>query len=325
MTRWGSAAAVVSLGAVIGLGIVEERPSSNPVPAPVSAIEETFEDQLTSAYALVEDKKWDQSADLFAKVIEQDPRNRAATIGLYRAKAQLRISQGGADEIEGLINGNMTPELASFVGYLRALNGEFNMAIAMMRYAQRSGQSGEPLLMNLAYCLNQVGDLDEAAAILEEIRRRFGDREKANLLLVQVIQNRDVVNGGMSIEEANALIEAVPETGNRYRIQSFVYLKCGFKARRNVELSRTYFARSAELMVEACRRGEDLRNWNNIRSLLPKDIREQHAEFFSKSGTESAFPDSRDFTIDPLTGFRLQQIIKVTADQVQQPIVVAGQ
>lgn len=89
MTRWGSAAAVVSLGAVIGLAIVEERP------APATAIEENHEDQLTSAFALLDDSEWGQAADRFGKVIEKDPRNRAAIIGLYRAKAQLRISQGG--------------------------------------------------------------------------------------------------------------------------------------------------------------------------------------------------------------------------------------
>ena len=77
-------------------------------------------------------------------------------------------------------------------------------------------------------------------------------------------------------------------------------------------------------MVEACRLGEDLRQWNNMKNYLPKDIREQHSEFFGGSGTELAFPDSRDLTIDPLSGYQLPQIIEVAADQVQKPIVVAG-
>ena len=324
MTRWGSAAAVVSLGAVIGIGIVEERPT--PAPMPVAGIPETYEDQLTSAFGLLENHQWDQAAQIFAKVIEKDSRNRAAIVGLYRAKAQLRVSQGGADEIEGLINGNMTRELASFVGYLRSLNGEFDQAVAMLRYARRSGLSDEALLTSLAYTLHKTNQLDEAAAILEEIRQRFGDREQANLLLVEVIQNRDAAKGGISVVDADKLIAACPATATRYRIQSKVYLKAGVlaKARRNAELSRMYFAKSAELMVEACRLGEDLRQWNNMKNYLPKDIREQHSEFFGGSGTELAFPDSRDLTIDPLSGIQLPQIIEVAADQVQKHIVVAG-
>lgn len=218
----------------------------------------------------------------------------------------------------------MTPELASFVGYLRVLNGEIDLAVPTLRYAQRSGISDEPLLMNLAFCLAKGGELDEASAILEEVRQRYGDREKANLLLVKVLHNRDAVDGGISLEKANELIEAVPESGNRYRLQSQIYLKEGIMARGNATLSRQYFAKSAELMVEACRRGEDLRHWNNMRNLLPDEIRELHSKFFRKSGTEPAYPDNRDFTIDPLSGYQLPEIIKLAADQVQQPIVVAG-
>jgi serine/threonine protein kinase len=319
MTRWGSAAAVATLGAIIGLGIIEERPTS----APAVEIQKTYEDELTDAYALLDKEDWHQAADRFAKVVEADKDNRAAIVGLYRAKAQLRISQGGASEIEGLINGNMTPRLASFVGYLRTLNDQCDQAIPLLRYSRRTGLNDEALLVNLAFALRQTGEFDEAAAILDEVRQRFGDREKANLLLVSVIQRRD--KGGISIDEANRLTDPIPPSGSRSRMLSSVYFNAGIMARRrDAELSQQCMAKSAQMLVEACRLGADLRHWNNLRRSLPQKIQDAHAEFFKGAGAEPAFPDNREFTIDPLAGLQLQQIIEVAADQVQKPIVVAG-
>jgi hypothetical protein len=218
----------------------------------------------------------------------------------------------------------MTPKLASFVGYLRLLNGETSLALPLLNYARRSGLSDEALLLNLAFALRESGkskDLDEAAAILGEVRQRFGDREKANLLLVTVIQNQ----GSISIADANRLFEPCPPTGFRYRMQSKIYFTIGYLARRrDAELAREYLAKSAELMVQACHLGEDQRHWNSLRKLLPNDIRKAHSEYFKDSGSAPAPPDSRDFTMDPLAGLQLQQIMEVAADHEQKPIVVAG-
>jgi serine/threonine protein kinase len=77
MTRLGGAAAVVSLGAVIGLAIIEERPA--PAPAPVAEVQETYENDLTEAYALLSQGDWKQAADQFARVVENDNNNRAVS------------------------------------------------------------------------------------------------------------------------------------------------------------------------------------------------------------------------------------------------------
>ena len=322
MTRWGSMAAVFTLAVVVGLAIrEEERPQA------VRAVQKEFSTELTEGFALLDRSEWRAAADRFAGVLEADARNRVAVVGLYRARVQLRIARGGAEEIVGFVNGPLTPELASFVGYLLAVNGQCEQAVSRLRYARRMGVSHEALLVNLGYSLHASGRNAEAVEVLEEVRQRFGEHEIANVLRVKAKQNRDTLQGGISVADAEELMMPLPPSALRFRTLSEIYLKSGHVAQgrlKNPRLAREYWEKSVELMKEACRRGADLRYWNNIRPLLPESIAVENQEFFKHAGSEMALRDGRECTMDPMVGWKLEDIRKTTVDQVQQPIVISS-
>jgi len=321
MTRWGSVAAVFSLAVVVGLAVHEERPQA------VRTVQEEFSTELNEGFALLDSSDWRLAADRFAEVLESEPRNRVAVVGLYRARVQLRIARGGAEEIVGIVNGQLTPELASFVGYLQAVNGQCEAAVSRLEYARRMGVSHEALLVNLGYALHASGRNGEAVEVLEEVRQRFGEHEIANVLLVRAIQNRDTLQGGISVADAESLMMPLPPSPLRFRTLSEIYLKNGLAAQNELkdpELARKYWNRSVELMKEACRHGLDLRYWNNIRPLLPEDITLKNQEFFRQAGSEMALRDGRECTMDPMQGWKLEDIRKTVVDQVQQPIVISA-
>ncbi|MFP6764276.1 MAG: protein kinase, partial [Planctomycetaceae bacterium] len=320
-TRWGSVAAAFALAVVAGLAIHEERPQLN---RPVQA---EFNTELTAGFTLLDNAEWGAAADQFAGVLESDSRNRVAVVGLYRARVQLQIARGGAEEILGIVNGKLTPELASFVGYLLAVNGQCEEAVSRLQYARRQGVSNEALLVNLGYALHASGRNAEAVDVLEEVRQQYGEHEIANVLLVKAVQNRDTLTGGISLADAEALMTPLPPSALRFRTLSEVYLMSALVARgrlKDPELARNYCDRSVELMKEACRRGMDLRYWNNIRPLLPEAVAARNQEFFKDAGLEMALRDGRECTMDPLTGWNLEDIRKTVVDHVQRPIVMSS-
>lgn len=328
-TKWGSAAAIVSLAAVIGAGILEEQPVPRDGIAPLAPAEPTYEKELKAGYQLLSQKEWTKAADQFAAVLEQDKRNRVATIGLYRAKAQLRIAKGGAEAVEGLVHGKFKPKLASFVAYLRIHSAQDVEAIGLLRYARKSGLNDEATLTNLAHALVNRGsdrDLKEAEAILEEVRQTSGDRVKANTMLVQIRQNltAHVPGGGISLKDSLDLITACPRTAFRLQYQALAYQIAAVKTRKDPELQMQYFQKGADLMKEACRMGCDVRYWNAYMARSPRTIREANADFYDGPSTETPIWDPRVFTIDPLADMTMEEVTEAAKDQVPEPILLSG-
>ena len=325
-TKWGSAAAIVSLAAVIGAGIVEEQPGPNNEIAPAPA-EPTYEKELKAGFEFLNQEKWTKAADQFAEVLEQDKRNRVATIGLYRAKAQLRIAKGGAEAIESLVHGRFKPELASFVAYLRIHSGQDPQAIGWLRYVRTAGLNDEATLTNLAHALINQGELKEAKAILEEVRQKFGDRVKANTMLVQVRQNltSHEPSGGISLKDSLDLITACPRTAYRVQYESLAYEIAGVKVmKKDPDLYLQYCQKAAELLKEACRMGCDVRYWNAFMARSPKAVQDANADFYNGPPTETPIWDSRVYTIDPLAGMTMEEVAELARDQVPEPILISG-
>lgn len=325
-TKWGSAAAIVSLAAVIGAGIVEEQPGPNNEIAPAPA-EPTYEKELKAGFEFLNQEKWTKAADQFAEVLEQDKRNRVATIGLYRAKAQLRIAKGGAEAIESLVHGRFKPELASFVAYLRIHSGQDPQAIGWLRYVRTAGLNDEATLTNLAHALINQGKLKEAKAILEEVRQKFGDRVKANTMLVQVRQNltSHEPGGGISLKDSLDLITACPRTAYRVQNESLAYEIAGVKVmKKDPDLHLQYCQKAAELLKEACRMGCDVRYWNALMARSPKAVQDANADFYNGPPTETPIWDSRVYTIDPLAGMTMEEVAELARDQVPEPILISG-
>jgi len=327
-TKWGSAAAIVSLAAVIGAGIVEEQPGQNNIAQ--TPAKPTYEKELQAGFELLNQEEWTKAADQFAEVLEQDKRNRVATIGLYRAKAQLRIAKGGAEAVENLVHGRFKPELASFVAYLRIHSGQDVAAIGLLRYVRKTGLNDEATLTNLAHALvNRGGDrnLKEAESILEEVRQKFGDRVKANTMLVQIRQNltSHVLGGGINLKDSLDLITACPRSAFRLQYESLAYEIAGVKAlKEDRDLHLEYLQKAADLLKEACRMGCDVRYWNGFMARSPKAIRDANADFYDGPSSETPIWDPRVFTIDPLTGMTVEEVAELAKDQVPEPILIRG-
>lgn len=310
-TRWGTAAAIVSLAAVIGAGFSEE----NPLPVPVAKPD--FSTDLQAGFQLLENRDWRKAADQFASIIELDRTNRAAVVGLQRAKVQLRIAKGAADDVERMVNGKFTPELASFVGYLRIHGAQDVAAIGMLQYARREGLNDEATLTNLAFALINRGDeisLKEAHAILQEIRQKYGDREPANLLLYWSLQNSD---RKPTLKESLDLLTVCPETGLRLRMESLVYRIAGLKSSNDPELSAQYFELAVDRLKRACELGQDKRHAALLRQVLPSEVLDANASFFEDVGSDPPLWDPRDFTIDPLAGKTHEEIEMLAVDRVE--------